>query len=877
MSDLARLVFSSDAFLPHGSCLLWTPALLALWVLSDALIALAYYSIPVALVYFVRKRQDLAFHWMFLLFGAFIFWCGTTHVLEVWTLWQPLYWLEGGVKAVTAAISLTTAVLLWSLLPRALALPSSAQLEKSNQELSREITRRQQVEAELRKIQEELEQRVQERTAELTHLNQRLQAEIAERRQAEEKARYLMEALERSPNAVIALDLDARITSWSLSATRLYGYEAHEAIGRVAPALLVPSSTPEEYDRVLQRMHSKEPSLYETTRRTKAGEILDVEIAFAPIYAEDGSVVGQLSISRDITKRKQVEKRLQQQLARLELLHQITRAMGERQDLVSIFRIVLGRLEQDLSVAFTGIFQWETGASELRVLTLGPQSHPMAAAIELTEQSVIAVDQNGLRMALQGQIIYEPDTVQVPFPFTQRLARAGLRSLVLTPLVVEHTVLGLLVVAHHEPGCFSSVDCEFLRQLSEHVAIAARHAQLYAQLQQAYDDLRQTQHAMLQQERLRALGQMASGIAHDINNALSPASLYIESLLASDTALSDRARHQLVTIQTAIDDVAHTVSRLREFYRQSEEPGAMVSLDLTRLVPQVLELTRARWRDVPQQRGVTVMVRTDLPDAPLVVKWNESEVRDALTNLIFNAVDAMPQGGTLTLRAQATPTTVILEVCDTGIGMDEETRRRCMEPFYTTKGERGTGLGLAMVYGMMQRHVGEIEIESAPGQGTTVRLLFPIKNGTMSMKGQEVTTEMFIPPLHILVVDDDPLLRQSLYDILQADGHRVTVADGGAAGLEALHAATKRQDAFEVVITDLGMPEIDGREVARRVKAEAPHTPVLMLTGWGQQLGAHQELPPHVDYLLSKPPKLEALRSALATALTQKRSGNGDT
>ena len=200
---------------------------------------------------------------------------------------------------------------------------------------------------------------------------------------------------------------------------------------------------------------------------------------------------------------------------------------------------------------------------------------------------------------------------------------------------------------------FSSGDCEFLRQLSEHVALAAHQAQLYYALQQAYDDLRQTQQAVMQQERLRALGQMASGIAHDINNAISPVALYTELLLETEPNLSARARDYLETTQRAIDDVAHTVARMREFYRQREPQLILAPVDLNRLVQQVLDLTRARWSDMPQQRGIVIDMRTELRPRSAGRRRIESEIREALTNLIFNAVDAMPDGGTLTLRTQS--------------------------------------------------------------------------------------------------------------------------------------------------------------------------------------------------------------------------------
>ena len=181
------------------------------------------------------------------------------------------------------------------------------------------------------------------------------------------------------------------------------------------------------------------------------------------------------------------------------------------------------------------------------------------------------------------------------------------------------------------------------------MALAAHQAQLYDALQQAYDDLRQTQQAVMQQERLRALGQMASGIAHDINNAISPVALYTESLLENEPNLSARARDYLETIQHAIEDVAATVARMREFYRQREPQLTLTPVQLNRLIQQVLDLSRARWSDMPQQRGLMIELETELaPDLPAIMGV-ESEIREALINLVFNAVDAMPDGGTLTL------------------------------------------------------------------------------------------------------------------------------------------------------------------------------------------------------------------------------------
>jgi signal transduction histidine kinase/CheY-like chemotaxis protein len=486
----------------------------------------------------------------------------------------------------------------------------------------------------------------------------------------------------------------------------------------------------------------------------------------------------------------------------------------------------------------------------------------------LSERSRIDVDSNGLLRCVRGHLVYEPDTAAVEFSFAQQLAHGKLRSLVVAPLQSDSRVFAILLVARREAHNFSSGECEFLRQLSAHVALAAQQAKLYGALEQAYNDLLQTQQVVMQQERLRALGQMASGIAHDINNALTPMALYTESLLENESSLNPHARDSLTVIQRAIDDIAHTVSRMKEFYRPREPGSALLPMQLNQLVRQVMDLTRARWSDMPQQRGTVVEMRTELAEDLPAVLGVESEIREALVNLVFNAVDAMPDGGVLTLRTRLLDGPIrhaCIEVTDTGVGMDEATRRRCLEPFFTTKGERGTGLGLPMVYGVVQRHGADLDIVSSVGLGTTVTLRFPVPESIAA--GTALADELpYVLPgrLRILLVDDDPVLLKSLRDTLEAEGHMVVAASGGQAGVDIFHAAQTGGDRFSAVITDLGMPYVDGRRLAAAVKAASPSTPVILLTGWGQRLVAEGNIPGDVDQVLNKPPKLRELRQALA-------------
>jgi CheY-like chemotaxis protein len=258
----------------------------------------------------------------------------------------------------------------------------------------------------------------------------------------------------------------------------------------------------------------------------------------------------------------------------------------------------------------------------------------------------------------------------------------------------------------------------------------------------------------------------------------------------------------------------------------------------------------------------------DLPE----LYCNESEVREALTNLVFNAVDALPKGGQIWLCARAVqlevkngeaakPNHMIIEVKDNGLGMDEQTRQRCLEPFFSTKQLRGgSGLGLAMVYGTMERHEGRIEMESELNKGTTARLIFPLREAPKS-KDVTATRPDAEPqrPLNVLCIDDEPLLRELLKDVLEFQHHRVETAEGGEEGLRLFEGAAKRGKPFDVVITDLGMPGLNGRQVAEKIREEAPWTGIVMLTGWGMMLEERGEKTGNADVVLSKPPRVDEL------------------
>ncbi len=697
--------------------------------------------------------------------------------------------------------------------------------------------------------------------------------DIGPRRAAEERMRLLEASIDRINDMVLITEagcIDApgpRIVYANPAFARHTGYGCDEVIGHSPRLLQGPLTDRKALDRMRAAMVRREPVREEIINYTRDGEPFWLELEIVPVADQGGELTHFVAVQRDVTERKTNELRLRNKLFWLSLLQQITRAIGAHQNLQGIFEVLCTSVERDMPAALCALALYDEAADELRISGCGSVHRQRAAAAGLAMDTRVPVGANGMRRALDGALVYEPDLAQLEFAFPQQLHAAGLGSLVLAPLAFENRIFGVLLTARDQVNGFVSGDCEFLQQLAEHTALAAHEARLHSALQVAYDDLKRSQDAAIDQERLRAVAQMAGGIAHDINNAISPITLYADSLLESESALSPRARSQLETIRLAIGDVAESVARIRSFSR----PDAVLrrtptSLDV--LVEQVVQLTLPRLKDRP----IDLVRHFDPTLTPIPIA--ESEVREALTNLVLNALDAMPGGGTLTLRtlrrpaAAGAPALACIEVGDSGIGMDEVDRQRCLQPYFTTKGESGTGLGLAMVALTMRRHGAEIEVESEPGHGTRMRLCFPAQPATLPCPGDEPGPERARLPLRLLLIDDDPVMLRSLADVLTDEGHQVHAAAGGRAGIEAFAAAAA---SFDAVITDLGMPQVDGRRVAEAVKAVSPSTPVLMLTGWGRRMHDDGDRPDHVDELLSKPPRIAAIRQALTRCAAGQR------
>ena len=448
--------------------------------------------------------------------------------------------------------------------------------------------------------------------------------------------------------------------------------------------------------------------------------------------------------------------------------------------------------------------------------------------------------------------------------------------MIVLPIKATRGTLAVAQVVSEEPDHFGPDRTRLLTAISEGLGVLLESARLYqdlldsnSQLSEALDVLKATQEHVVQQERLRALGTMASGIAHDFNNALAPILGYSEFLLEDADQFDESTVKYLREISTSANDAAAVVGRLREFYRQREGSELMMAVDINDVVARVISLTQPRWRDMAQVKGIDIQLTTQLTADLPEVSGDEAELRTALGNVIFNAVDAMPDGGTITLRTYQDGEEIVLEATDTGTGMSDEVLSRAMEPFFTTKDEQGTGMGLAMVYGTLERHNGKLEIQSEVGQGTTIRFRLPIQPEDREVPS-EPTEEPMPAGLRFLVVDDEPRVRDMVGEFLRREGSTVETATNARDALEKFH----RND-FDLVITDRGMPEMNGDALAAAIKEEAPNMPIIMLTGFGEMMISSGERPPGVDRLLGKPVSPAALREAV-TALRAEYTPKGN-
>ena len=346
-------------------------------------------------------------------------------------------------------------------------------------------------------------------------------------------------------------------------------------------------------------------------------------------------------------------------------------------------------------------------------------------------------------------------------------------------------------------------------------------------------------------DKLRALGELAAGVAHNLNNSLTVIQGRAQLLLMRSSE-NEGNKKSLEVITQAVADCSQTLRRLLDFSRRNTT-RISAPVDLSELVTSSVEIARPKWQAESTNRTGTIEVNIDAP-RPIQTLGDSAELREVVLNMIFNAVDAMPQGGTIQIGTRVEGKTARFWVADTGAGMSQEVITRIFEPFYTTKGERGTGLGLSASHGIVENHGGDINVTSEPGKGTRFETILPLHEAAPPASAVAATAENGHQPARVLVVEDEERVRTLLKDAFSAEGHQVTEAATGAEAIEQLDS-----NKFDLVVCDLGLPELSGLHVARWVKEFRPELPVIIATGYSEMISAEDYEKARIDEVIRKP------------------------
>ena len=598
-----------------------------------------------------------------------------------------------------------------------------------------------------------------------------------------------------APLALIAWDEEGLVRQWSLNAEILLGWPAEEVLGKPFVHFFASGESQKRIEQMVQAiLHGQELDYSINENRTASGDIIVCEWYHSAYFSDESrSIRGGLSMGQDITENIKTTQALHRMETQTEAL------LGAVDDaLVGVNH--LGRITF-WNQAAERLFGWNAEKAIGREIEI--MLPPQAALEEGARLRRFFTDPGAAsprREILETQAAQRDGTF-----FPARLSMFSAR------LGEQHQ--GILVV----------------RDLSE---------------------IKRVEHLLSQSERMRSLGEMASGVAHDLNNHLTVVLGNLELLKQS---LAQKANLALVEsiVQAAQRGVQRT-AELQAFVKGDTGPqeSELERTDLAGLVQEVVNLTRFRWKDQTERTGHTIDVAIDMTDFQRVM-IRKSDFRELLTNLVLNAVEAMPQGGRLRIAADSEGNAVRLKVQDNGLGMSSREQARAFEPFFTTKGATHAGMGLTIASNIASRHHGELSIHSIKGAGTSVILHLPIDPG--SFQGQELKTDKSSSYSVLLIEDEDPV-RDMLRRFLEQAGHKVQEAHNGREGVNMF-----RQGKFDVVVTDHGMPEMNGEEVALRIKRSDPEMPIILISGWSGDLDRSQQSSGLIQEVLPKPIDFEKL------------------
>ncbi|HTK31465.1 MAG TPA: ATP-binding protein [Candidatus Saccharimonadaceae bacterium] len=670
---------------------------------------------------------------------------------------------------------------------------------------------------------------------------------------APEVESVLVPLMEAVPSPLLLVDRELRIRLGNRAASALFARPASALTGTALVDWLVPA-TREGIARQLREGPSGLRLVRARLAHAPDEELLCSRIEFAhagfagwfvTLRPNPASAIADDELS-DLLRREMAQK--EKFAALLTVSHAIVHSL----ELKTVLTTIAQQVRQVIQTDECTVFLLDESDMLLKPAVCEVENYyeeMMACRLKVGEGITGTVALTG-----RGEIVNdaENDPRAITIPNTPPVE---LSSLMCVPLVLRGRVLGVLTMLRYGARYFVDDDLELATLFAGLCSAAIENARLFEQTKHAYDELSETQAQLVQSAKLNALGEMAGGVAHDFNNVL--AAILGRTQLLLKNVKDPETRRQLRIIEQAAHDGAHTVRRVQEFTRVRQDER-FATLDVNDVLVGVLELTRTAWEAGAKRRGVSVDVDVDLK-AARPVAGNASELREVFTNLVLNAVDAMPWGGRLSVSSESDDRDVTVRFRDNGVGMDAATCGKIFDPFFTTKEVKGTGLGLSVAYGIVTRHRGTIAVESQPNLGTEFVVRFPVGQAQESNTGDADAGPL--PRLHALVVDDEEPVLSVLADLLRALGQDVQVALGGAAGLDAfIHGG------FDIVFTDLGMPEVNGWDLALGVKSQRPLVPVVLVTGWGYQLEGSTAHAHGVDFVMPKPFSLADVERVLRQA-----------
>lgn len=639
--------------------------------------------------------------------------------------------------------------------------------------------------------------------------------DITERKKAEEKLRetrdYMENLIEHANVPMVVWAPDFRITRFNRAFERLTGMKAKSVIGKDLEILFPKGTRDRSMSFIRTAMKGARWEVVEIPIANVDGDVRTVLWNISPIWAEDGKTpIAIIAQGQDITERKKAEEALRES-------EELSRSMLDN----AAMGIYL--LQKKKFIYVNPTFEKIIGYSSEELLGQEPINyvHPddrdqvRDKAVEnIKGISVMPYEFRALRK--DGKQIWVMERVT---PVRYKGKRAVLASFMET----------------------------------------TEHKKAEVELERAYEELKTAHERMVQSEKLRAMGEMASGIAHDFNNML--AVILGRTQLVIDDVKDDKVRKGIQIIEQAAMDAAKTVKRLQDFARiRVEHP--FEPLDVNEVVEGVLKMVESRRVELEQTKGIAIKIEQGLGKVGKV-SGDAAELREALLNILFNSLDAMPTGGKLIVKSEQEEEWVQITIKDTGVGIPDKVKTKVFQPFFTTKASKGSGLGLSVTYGIISRHNGMIKFDSEVGKGTTfyIRLPLAVEEAKKQTKKGKAAA---VKPASILAVDDEPEVLKALGLTLEYFGHWVKDFTSGAEALKAF-----KDGKYDLVITDLGMPGMSGWDVARAVKKIKPDIPVLLITGWVIDLD--EEKKKLVDGVIAKPFSRESIASAISAVYPAKR------